>query len=555
MNPTIARRQRLMRPRWKGGPASITLVRHGESIGNLADTRAQEVEAEVLDLDDRDADVALSPRGREQAAAIGRGWMSASRRVPDVVISSPYRRAAETAERALARTPLTIAYDERLRERDLGLFDGLTGRGIRARYPEEAERRKRLGKFYYQPPSGESWCDVVLRMRTLLRDLESLDGAHVWLVTHQAVIMSCSLRARGADRAGRAGHRPQHPGAERLADGLRTGRRRVRPAAVRRRDAGRVPGRAGHPRTRPAPAHRGGDVMTAPATSTVITPAVLRDWPLPQPGDGKESRGHVLVVAGTVTTPGAARLTAEAALRAGAGKLTIATTAPTAASLAVALPEALVEPLPCGADGSLSPGAADAVVKLAEDADALVVGPGFTDPEATVDLLAGVLPRLDLAVVLDATASAYLGRHPTALRHHVGRCGAHGQPGRAGADGAPFAGSPSLPTLRRSRPPWRHPPASSCCAGARTSTSPPPTAGPGSSRVADRDSGCRAPVTSRPGSSRASSPEVRARTRQRCGRRTSTDGPASASRRRWVSSASWPASELDQVPRVLAEIG
>ena len=179
-----------MRPRWKGGPASITLVRHGESIGNLADTRAQEDGAEVLDLDDRDADVALSPRGREQAAAIGAWLDGATHSLPDVVISSPYRRAAETAERALARTQLTIAYDERLRERDLGLFDGLTGHGIRARYPEEAERRKRLGKFYYQPPSGESWCDVVLRMRTLLRDLESLDGAHVWLVTHQAVIMS-----------------------------------------------------------------------------------------------------------------------------------------------------------------------------------------------------------------------------------------------------------------------------------------------------------------------------------------------------------------------------
>lgn len=160
--------------------------------------------------------------------------------------------------------------------------------------------------------------------------------------------------------------------------------------------------------------------MSSPATSTVITPAVLRGWPLPKPGDGKEGRGHVLVVAGTVTTPGAARLTAEAALRAGAGKLSIATTSPTAAALAVALPEALVEPLPCDAGGSLSPGAADALVELARDADALVVGPGFTDPEATVELLAGVLTRLDAAVVLDATASAYLGRHPTALRRHVG---------------------------------------------------------------------------------------------------------------------------------------
>jgi broad specificity phosphatase PhoE len=84
-----------------------------------------------------------------------------------------------------------VTYDERLRERDLGLLDGLTGRGIRSLYPEEAERRKRLGKFYYQPPSGESWCDVVLRVRSLLRDLEhGFADMRVWLVTHQAVIMA-----------------------------------------------------------------------------------------------------------------------------------------------------------------------------------------------------------------------------------------------------------------------------------------------------------------------------------------------------------------------------
>jgi broad specificity phosphatase PhoE len=181
-----------MRPRWRNGPATITLVRHAESLGNVADTRAREAEAEVLELDDRDADVALSPTGREQASALA-SWLDSEAgraAAPDTVLSSPYRRAAETAERALGRAGLPVTYDERLRERDLGLFDGLTGRGIRARYPEEAERRSRLGKLYYQPPSGESWCDVVLRVRDLLRDLERLDGVRLWLVTHQAVIMA-----------------------------------------------------------------------------------------------------------------------------------------------------------------------------------------------------------------------------------------------------------------------------------------------------------------------------------------------------------------------------
>jgi len=71
------------------------------------------------------------------------------------------------------------------------VFDGLTGTGIRAHYPEEAERRKKLGKFYYQPPSGESWCDVALRVRSLLADLRhGYDDARIWMFTHQAVIMS-----------------------------------------------------------------------------------------------------------------------------------------------------------------------------------------------------------------------------------------------------------------------------------------------------------------------------------------------------------------------------
>lgn len=192
-----------MRSRWRTGPSSLTLVRHAESIGNLADAAAHRDEGETLELDLRDADVPLSDTGREQAAALGR-WLSGERGdrggpFPDVVIASPYLRAAETARIAFEGLPPPLDQDERLRERDLGLLDGLTGRGIRTRYPEEAERRSRLGKFYYQPPSGESWVDVVLRVRSLMRDLEHLDGADVWLVTHQAVIMAHRFVLEGLD--------------------------------------------------------------------------------------------------------------------------------------------------------------------------------------------------------------------------------------------------------------------------------------------------------------------------------------------------------------------
>jgi broad specificity phosphatase PhoE len=166
------------------------LVRHGESVGNLADAEARERGAARLDLPARDADVELSDTGRRQADALG-AWMADAEHLPDLVISSPYARAHETARRAVAGTALEVVLDERLRERDLGLFDGMTGDGIRESHADEAERRKRVGKFYYQPPSGESWADVVLRIRSLLADLRhGFEGKRVWMFTHQAVIMT-----------------------------------------------------------------------------------------------------------------------------------------------------------------------------------------------------------------------------------------------------------------------------------------------------------------------------------------------------------------------------
>ena len=176
----------------QGGPQSIVLVRHGESAGNLADADARAREAEELDLSSRDADVELSERGEQQARALGRWLADAPEDTrPTLVVTSPYRRAADTARLALGQLDIELVVDERLRERDLGVFDRLTGRGIRARYADEAKRREHVGKFYYQPPSGESWADVVLRIRSLLGDLrQGFEDARVWMFTHQAVIMS-----------------------------------------------------------------------------------------------------------------------------------------------------------------------------------------------------------------------------------------------------------------------------------------------------------------------------------------------------------------------------
>jgi NAD(P)H-hydrate repair Nnr-like enzyme with NAD(P)H-hydrate dehydratase domain len=97
--------------------------------------------------------------------------------------------------------------------------------------------------------------------------------------------------------------------------------------------------------------------------------------------------------------------------------LTLAAPAATAVALAVALPEAMVVPLDCGPAGHPSPGSADVVVRLSREADALVVGPGFGDPGPTVAFLEHLVPHLDIALVVDATASAYVGKHPDGLRH------------------------------------------------------------------------------------------------------------------------------------------
>lgn len=181
--------------------AGLLLVRHGQSIGNVAVDRAHASGAHRLDLDHRDADTPLSDVGVGQSRAVG-SWLGTlpEDARPTVWLTSPYRRAADTAAAALdaaggitrnGRTEgATLLTDERLRERDLGILDGFTGRGIRERYPEEAERRDRIGKFYYRPPGGESWTDVLLRVRYLLTDLrQTYAGERVAVFSHQAVIM------------------------------------------------------------------------------------------------------------------------------------------------------------------------------------------------------------------------------------------------------------------------------------------------------------------------------------------------------------------------------
>ena len=168
----------------------LWLVRHGESVGNQAATRAELEGSEVIALDIRDADVPLSDTGVEQATAL-QSWMTEHRDAVDVFWVSPYLRARQTLSLALGDgdgVPAAVV-DERLRDRELGILDLLTWRGVIARHPEEAERRRHLGKFYHRPPGGESWADVALRLRSFLRDATGRPDGSAVVVAHDAVVM------------------------------------------------------------------------------------------------------------------------------------------------------------------------------------------------------------------------------------------------------------------------------------------------------------------------------------------------------------------------------
>ena len=150
----------------------------------------------------------------------------------------------------------------------------------------------------------------------------------------------------------------------------------------------------------------------------------MRAWPLPLPdaGGDKEARGRVLIVGGSAGTPGAVLLAAEAALRAGAGKLRLAVGRSIAPGLAMALPEARVFVVPETADGEIAPEAAEQIAELAGAVQAVVFGPGMIAEDNAARLMHGVLPLLrEATVVLDAAAMACVKEDQAALHPLEGR--------------------------------------------------------------------------------------------------------------------------------------
>ncbi|WP_255245834.1 histidine phosphatase family protein [Sphingobium sp. D43FB] len=191
-------------PPW---PSHLWIVRHGQSAGNVARDAAHEAELDRIALEGRDVDVPLSDMGEEQAKALGQWFASGGMgQLPVVILSSPYRRAVQTAElfkgAGGAAKDEPVCIDERLREKEFGILNGLTTGGVAKLEPQQAAFRQTLGKFYHRPPGGESWCDVIFRLRALM-DTVSLHypGQRVIIFAHQVVVLCLRYIIENMDEA------------------------------------------------------------------------------------------------------------------------------------------------------------------------------------------------------------------------------------------------------------------------------------------------------------------------------------------------------------------
>ena len=177
-------------------PDRLYVVRHGESAGNVARDAAVEAGEHMIDIDVRDVDVPLSQLGQNQSVAVGRwfGQLPPEDR-PNIVLTSPYLRARHTAGLIVKTAELkedsySLIVDERLREKEFGILDRLTAVGVKEQFPDQAEFRRLLGKFYHRPPGGESWCDVILRLRSATEMISrEYCGQRVLIVCHAVVVL------------------------------------------------------------------------------------------------------------------------------------------------------------------------------------------------------------------------------------------------------------------------------------------------------------------------------------------------------------------------------
>ena len=299
--------------------------------------------------------------------------------------------------------------------------------GIRDRFPEEAAHRRRLGKFYHRPPGGESWADVILRLRSAMNTinlhycdkrvlivchqvvvlcfryiLEELDEQAILAIDKQADVLNCGIAAYDFEPDAKGLCIPELTLWNHGAPSRQRARRRPR-----RRTPWRGRGEAGTP----------------------LDPGASTSHPLPPVVDGdKETKGRILVVAGSRDVPGAALLCATAAMRAGAGKLRDRHGRKRrAVSSACAMPEAMVVGLPEDEDGGFATGRGQADRRAGRKASMRSSrGPGMSNGEACATIADALLETSGRArarrrpAPRARTAATSRARKPPVLLPHAG---------------------------------------------------------------------------------------------------------------------------------------
>ncbi len=166
----------------------IYLVRHGQTDYNLKN------------LFQGITDNPLNETGIKQAEELAQMLKEVKF---DVIFSSPLRRALQTAE--IIRRENTgnppIIVDERLREIDMGEWEGKHAPTIKENYRELFEEIWK-DPFKFNPPGGERFRDMVERLRSFLNDLKSSDYENVLIVAHQIVNSALRTLIEGKDWRG-----------------------------------------------------------------------------------------------------------------------------------------------------------------------------------------------------------------------------------------------------------------------------------------------------------------------------------------------------------------
>jgi len=175
--------------RW---PSSLVLVRHGETSLNLIKERLKKKPTKdlIIKTPCRDMDLPLTKKGIKQAKSAGR----LLKKYPkfDVIITSPYTRTKQTADEIIKELGYKpkIYFEERTREKDFGVFDRYTKEGKKRYWPEEYDREKWEGKYYYRPPGGENYPDVALRIHSFLGTIiRKYSKKRILVVTHSIIIL------------------------------------------------------------------------------------------------------------------------------------------------------------------------------------------------------------------------------------------------------------------------------------------------------------------------------------------------------------------------------